>query len=204
MEKENTAPKEQAGGQTEAAAEKEAASSEAVQAEETKDQAQNQKRRGFSKASKREEELEKKIKELEEALNKQKDQLLRTAAEYDNYRKRSEREKTAVYSDATAAAVSEILPVEDNLERALSQKECTVEDLRKGVEMVQTQMKACLKKLGVTEMGAVGEAFDPALHNAVMHIEDESLGENVISQVLQKGYLIGDKVVRHAMVQVAN
>ena len=141
---------------------------------------------------------------MEEALSKQKDQFLRTAAEYDNYRKRSEREKAAVYVDATAAAILEILPVEDNLERALAQKECSVEDLRKGVEMVQAQMKSCLEKLGVSEMGAEGESFDPAIHNAVMHIEDENLGENVIVQVLQKGYKIGEKVVRHAMVQVAN
>jgi molecular chaperone GrpE len=165
---------------------------------------ENTKKKGFSKASKKEQELEKKLHELEEALAKQKDQFLRTAAEYDNYRKRSEREKAAVYADATAAAILEILPVEDNLERALAQKECTVEDLRKGVEMVQAQMKACLEKLGVSEMGAEGETFDPAFHNAVMHLEDESLGENVIVQVFQKGYKLGDKVVRHAMVQVAN
>ena len=132
------------------------------------------------------------------------DRYLRMAAEYDNFRKRSDREKKAIYADATADAVSGLLGVADNLERALAQKDCTVEDLRKGIEMVQNEMRSALRKLNVTEMGAVGDAFDPALHNAVAHIEDETLGENVVAQVFQKGYRIGDKVVRHAMVQVAN
>lgn len=139
-----------------------------------------------------------------EELNKQKDLLLRTAAEYDNYRKRTEREKSTIYSDATAAAVAELLPVADNLERALEQKECSAEDLRKGVEMVMNQLDAALQKLGVTEMGKIGESFNPELHNAVSHIDDENAGENSIVQVFQKGYRINDRVVRHAMVQVAN
>ncbi len=159
---------------------------------------------GSKKAKAEKEEMQKKLDEAEEALKKQKDQLLRTAAEYDNYRKRTEREKAAIYSDATAAAVLEFLPVADNLERALAQQECSVDDLRKGVEMVQTQLKKALEKLGVTEMGAEGEAFDPELHNAVSHIDDESAAENVVAQVYQKGYRIGDKVVRHATVVVAN
>ena len=112
--------------------------------------------------------------------------------------------KKAIYADATADAVTELLVVADNLERALAQKDCTVEDLRKGVEMVMNEMQAAFRKLNVTEMGAEGDAFDPAIHNAVSHIEAEGLGENVVSQVFQKGYRIGDKVVRHAMVQVAN
>ena len=200
MAMENTSPEEQAVQQ----AEEVAGNKPEEEASQPEKESANSKKKIFSKGSKKEEELEKKIHELEEALSKQKRQFLRTAAEYDNYRKRSEREKAAVYADATAAAILEILPVEDNLERALAQKECSVEDLRKGVEMVQAQMKSCLEKLGVSEMGAEGESFDPAIHNAVMHIEDENLGENVIVQVLQKGYKIGEKVVRHAMVQVAN
>lgn len=156
------------------------------------------------KKSKKEEELQKKLEETQAALEKQKDQFLRTAAEYDNYRKRSEREKTAVYADATAAAVKEILAVQDNLERALAQENASAADLHKGVEMVKNQMDAALSKLGVTAMGAAGEAFDPEMHNAVSHIEDEAQGENVISEVFQKGYKIGDKVIRHAMVVVAN
>lgn len=150
------------------------------------------------------EEWQLKLKKMQEELNKQKDLRLRTAAEYDNYRKRTEREKTALYADATSAAVTEFLPVADNLERALAQKDCSAEDLRKGVEMVQALMTAALNKLGVTAMGEVGEPFNPDLHNAVSHVEDEAAGENTISQVFQKGYKIEDKVVRHAMVQVAN
>jgi len=140
----------------------------------------------------------------QEELKQQKDRFLRTAAEYDNYRKRTEREKSMLYLDATAATVAEFLPVADNLERALAQPDCSVEDLRKGVEMVLTQMQNALKKLGVTEMGAEGEPFNPDLHNAVSHIEDENVGENTITQVFQKGYKIEDRVIRHAMVQVAN
>nr|WP_319489434.1 nucleotide exchange factor GrpE [uncultured Caproiciproducens sp.] len=145
-----------------------------------------------------------KLDQAQEELKKQKELLLRTAAEYDNYRKRTEREKAAVYADATSAAVVEFLAVADNLERALEQKDCSIEDLRKGVEMVSTQLKGALTKLGVTEMGETGEAFNPDLHNAVSHMDDENAGENTIAQVFQKGYKIGDKVVRHAMVQVAN
>lgn len=160
-----------------------------------------------AKLKKTEDELEKgqdELKKTQEELKKQKELLLRTAAEYDNYRKRSEREKSAVYADATSAAVAEFLSVADNLERALAQKDCGIEDLRKGVEMVDTQLKGALAKLGVTEMGAIGDAFNPDLHNAVSHVEDENAGDNTIVQVFQKGYQMGDKVVRHAMVQVAN
>lgn len=146
------------------------------------------------------EELEKAKAELA-ALN---DRYLRLRAEYDNFRKRTEREKAAIYDDATSLAVTEILPVADNLERALQLEECSVEDLRKGVEMVQTQLHTSLTKLKITAVGEVGEAFDPNLHNAVSHIEDETLGENVISAVYQKGYKRNEKVVRPAMVQVAN
>ncbi|MGW8115641.1 nucleotide exchange factor GrpE [Caproicibacterium sp. NSD3] len=137
-------------------------------------------------------------------LKKQKDILLRTAAEYDNYRKRTEREKTTAYADATAAAVLEFLPVADNLTRALSQKDCSIEDLRKGIELVQKQMESALKKLGVEPMGKKGDPFDAEYHNAVSHIESDDLGENVIAEVFQPGYKLGDRIVRHAMVQVAN
>ena len=102
------------------------------------------------------------------------------------------------------SVISEILPVIDNLDRALDNKSDNLDDYKKGVEMIGNQFYETLKKLGVEEFGAVGDAFDPGLHNAVMHIDDESLGANVISAVLKKGYRLGDKVVRHAMVQVAN
>jgi molecular chaperone GrpE len=147
---------------------------------------------------------QKKLKATEEQLASQKNLLLRTAAEYDNYRKRTQREKETVYADATAEAVREFLSVQDNLERALKQKDCAADDLRKGIKMVCRQMGDALKKLGVTEMGSEGETFDPALHNAVSHVEDKDTGENTITKVFQKGYQIGGKVIRHAMVQVAN
>lgn len=137
-------------------------------------------------------------------LTRQKDLLLRTAAEYDNYRKRTEREKTMVYSDAAADTLEKVLPVCDNLERALAQTGGSVEDLRKGVEMTLNQLSETLEKMGVTVIGQQGEPFNPEMHNAVSHIEDDSMGENVVAEVLQKGYRIGDRIVRHAIVQVAN
>lgn len=150
------------------------------------------------------EELRTKAGKLEEELKTVREQHLRTLAEYDNFRKRTEREKAGIYNDATIAAVSALLPVADNMDRALEQKDCSAEDLRRGVEMVCKQLQDSLKKLGVEEMAGVGEEFNPDLHNAVSHVENEALEENVISAVFQKGYLLGDKVVRHAMVQVAN
>lgn len=149
-------------------------------------------------------ELQSKLEETNRQMEKQKDLLLRTAAEYDNYRKRTAREKASLYNDATATAVLEILTVADSLDRALEQQECTAEDMRKGVELVQKQMQSALDKLGVEEMGKEGEPFDPELHNAISHVEDEKSGENIVIKVFQKGYKIGDRVIRHAMVQVAN
>ncbi len=143
-------------------------------------------------------------KKTEEDMAKQKDILLRTVAEYDNYRKRTEREKAALYTDAMADTILEFLPVADNLERALAVENSSAEDLRKGVEMVNQQMLDALSKLGVAVIGLEGEPFDPQLHNAVAHVENQDRGENVIDQVFQRGYRIGDKIVRHAMVQVAN
>ena len=144
------------------------------------------------------------IKKLREQLKTLQDQQLRTLAEYDNFRKRTEKEKLAIYTDATAAAAAEILPIADNIERALEAKDADEQSLRKGIEMIESQLHNTLKKLGVEEMAGVGEEFNPDLHNAVSHIEDENFEENVVSAVYQKGYLLGDKVVRHAMVQVAN
>ena len=137
-------------------------------------------------------------------LAAQKDLLLRTAAEYDNYRKRTDREKPSLYADTIAEAVAKFLPVYDNLQRALAQPDCSLEDLRKGVEMVEKQMGETLEKFGVSAVGETGDPFDPAVHNAVSHVEDENLGENVVAAVLQKGYRLGDRIIRHAMVQVAN
>ncbi|MGI6255563.1 MAG: nucleotide exchange factor GrpE [Acutalibacter sp.] len=175
--------------QTPEAKEPQTEASQAQQPEEPKEQ-----------TSQGETELEKLRKEFEE----HKQQHLRVLAEYDNFRKRSQNEKNAIYNNAVSDTVQAILPIADNIERALSQENASAEDMRKGVEMIESQIQACFEKLGITEMGQVGEAFDPNLHNAVAHIEDEALGENVIAAVYQKGYKLGDRVVRHAMVQVAN
>ena len=139
----------------------------------------------------------------EEKYNAEHDAHLRLAAEYDNFRKRTTKEKDASYTNGKADAVAKLLPVYDNLERALNQP---TEDaaFKKGVEMTMTELVNIFTGLGVEIFGNVGDAFDPNLHNAVMHIDDENLGENAISMVFQKGFKIGDKVVRFAMVQVAN
>ena len=131
------------------------------------------------------------------------ERYLRLAAEYDNYRKRSARERESIYSDVRADTVTKFLPVYDNLVRALEQSTAD-EAYRKGVEMIMTQFKDILSRLGVTEIESVGKTFDPALHNAVMHDVDEEQGENVIVQELQKGFMMGDKVIRFAMVKVVN
>ena len=131
------------------------------------------------------------------------DSFLRLAAEYDNFRKRSQKEKDQSYANGRADAVAKLLPVYDNLERALNQ-ETQDSAYKKGVEMTMNELVKIFTGLGVEIFGAVGDSFDPNLHNAVMHTEDENLGENVISQVFQKGFKVGEKVVRFAMVQVAN
>ena len=131
------------------------------------------------------------------------EQFLRLAAEYDNYRKRTAKEKESLWAGAKADTVQAFLPVYDNLERALKQ-ETADEAYKKGVEMTMNQLKEVFAKLGVTEIEAQGKPFDPNLHNAVMHIEDENLGENIVAQVFQAGFMLGEKVIRFAMVQVAN
>lgn len=141
---------------------------------------------------------------VEKELADTKEQLLRVTAEYANFRKRSEKEKNESFVFATAKAVGEILSVVDNLERALSSEQEDYEGLKKGVSMTYDGLMVSLEKLGVTACGESGEQFDPNFHNAVMHIDDESLGENVIVDVFQKGYKINDKVIRPAMVKTAN
>lgn len=153
-----------------------------------------------------EEAPEEKTKEeaLEEQLAQTKDTLLRTAAEYANYRARSAKEKEQTFSNAKGTVIAEILPVIDNLERAVSADQPDYEALKKGVEMTLEGLMASLEKLGVEQYGEAGDSFDPNLHNAVMHIEDDSLDENVITDVFQKGYKVGDRVIRPAMVKTAN
>ena len=139
-----------------------------------------------------------------EQLESVKDQFVRLTAEYDNYRKRTAKEKDSLYQDAKADTIKEFLAVYDNLQRAVSTEGDEDSPHKKGLEMIFHQYQEILKKLGVTEIEAQGQPFDPEKHNAVMHIDDENLGENVVSQVFQAGFLLGDKVIRHAIVQVAN
>lgn len=141
---------------------------------------------------------------LEEELKAKNDAYLRLAAEYENYRRRTTEEKTNIYADATAKAIKEILPIGDSIEMALKSVDNAPEEYKKGLELICNQLKTSLEKLNVETFGEVGEEFNPELHNAVMKIEDDSLGENTIAQVFQTGYKTGDKIIRHAMVQVAN
>ena len=131
------------------------------------------------------------------------DKYLRLAAEYDNYRKRTAKEKESLWTDVKADTAGAFLPVYDNLERALKQ-DTADEAFKKGVEMTMNQLKEVLTKLGITEIPAQGQPFDPKYHNAVMHVEDESLGQNVVAEVFQTGFQCGEKVIRFAMVKVAN
>lgn len=144
---------------------------------------------------------DKKTAALEAELNELKDRHIRTLAEYENYRKRSVKEKESIYTDAYASFASEILPVLDNLERA---EQFGSDGVAEGVKLILTQFRSTLEKLGVTEIKAQDEQFDPNFHNAVMHDQDEGKPANTVSEVLQKGYKIGDRVIRPSMVKVVN
>ena len=139
---------------------------------------------------------------LTEKSNELADKLLRLTAEFDNFRKRTQKEKENLYKDAQAATIGAVLDVLDNLERAALAGDG--DDLSKGVELVIAQFKSVLEKMGVSVIDPQGEAFNPDLHNAVSHIEDENVGENIVVNVFQKGYIMGDRVIRFAMVPVAN
>ncbi len=143
---------------------------------------------------------------LENELKASNEKYMRLYAEYDNYRKRTQNEKVAIYADATAKAVEEILPLADSLTMALSQFEGkdVPPEFTKGIELIANQLKSSFDKLSVTPFGEIGDEFDPNIHNAISKIEDETLGENVIAQVYQTGYKLNDKIIRHAMVVVAN
>ena len=139
----------------------------------------------------------------DDALAAMNDKYLRLCAEYDNFRKRSQKEKDALYDGIKANTLKAFLPVYDNLVRALAQS-TEDEAYKKGVEMIMAQFRTTMEKLGVTEMDCLGQKFDPAFHNAVMHVDDEEKGENEIVEVFQQGFMLGDKVIRFAMVKVAN
>ncbi len=185
------------------AAEAETAENREVNSEAAKDpekEPEKKEKRRFGKKPSKEEE---KIESLEKENAELNDRFLRICAEYDNFRKRSQKEKDALYGDIKANTVMQFLPVYDNLERALKQG-TEDEAYRKGVEMIMTQFCSTLEKLGVKEIECLGQKFDPSMHNAVMHVDDEEKGENEIVEVFQKGFMLNDKVIRFAMVKVAN
>ncbi|HBL41183.1 MAG TPA: nucleotide exchange factor GrpE [Ruminococcaceae bacterium] len=142
--------------------------------------------------------------ELEQQLAEQKDLYLRLAAEYDNYRKRTQREKDALNGEIKVSVIGEFLTVLDNFERASSNADSDFDSYKKGIEMIFTQFGDILKKLGAESFGDIGDAFDPSMHNAVMHIESEDFGESTVAQVFAKGYKCGERIIRCATVQVAN
>lgn len=145
------------------------------------------------------------IEKIKKEMEAQKDKFLRVAAEYDNYRKRTEKEKANIYADAICSTFKEILPIADSICRAIdSLPKDEDNEYKKGLSMINDQFNKVLEKLGIESFGEVGDKFDPELHSAVLHIDDESLGENEIASVFQKGYKTKDKVIRYAMVQVAN
>ena len=172
-------------------------------AEAPKEEPKAEKEDKKEKKSKKEKKEEPKEPDYKAELSGANDRYLRLLAEYDNFRKRSEKEKASRYDDGKTEAVTKFLPVYDNLARALAQS-TEDEAYRKGVEMIMTQFCATLEKLGVTKVESLGKTFDPKLHNAVMHVEDGEKGENEIVEVFQDGFMLGDKVIRFAMVKVAN
>lgn len=174
--------------------------SEENKSDESKTADKKKKDKKESKKDKKNDEL----KQLQEKLESQKESYMRLAAEYDNYRKRTANEKLSIYDDATAKAVEELLPVADSMQMALQSLADAPDEVKKGIELVNQQLEKSFEKLKITSFGEVGDDFDPQLHNAVSKVENEELGENQIASVFQKGYKIGDKVIRHAMVQVAN
>ena len=184
---------------------------QAAEAEEKAEDKAGEKAAEAPKKEKKEEKKEKAKEEKAEAKDEKKaespqgasDAYLRLLAEYDNYRKRSQKEKDSLYADIKADTVTKFLPVYDNLVRALKQG-TEDEAYRKGVEMIMNQFCSTLEKLGVTKTDSLGQKFDPKFHNAVMHVEDDEKGENEIVEVFQDGFMLGDKVIRFAMVKVAN
>ena len=144
----------------------------------------------------------KECEKLEGELKDEKDKYLRMLAEYDNFRRRTQKDRENVYADAYGEALGELLPILDNIERAILYSDNA--NFADGMKAIVGQIASAMEKLGIETFGEAGEAFDPMLHNAVMHVEDESLGENVIAEVFQKGYKKGDRIIRHAMVKVAN
>lgn len=158
----------------------------------------------LDRVKKEADELKKNLEKAETQTQQYRDKLSSLVAEYDNFRRRTSDEKVSILNEAVAKAVGKLLPALDSLEKAEPYAETNPESFKKGVSMTLNQLRDGFSSLGVEEIQAEGEPFDPDLHNAVMHFEDESHGENVVAEVFQKGYKIGEKVIRHAMVKVAN
>ena len=196
-ENKNTAPEDL---ENEEVAEEEEKVTEAEEAEVKETAAEEEKTSGKDK--KKYEKLEAEIEKLNATLAEEQDKYMRLYAEYDNFRKRSSKERDGIYTDAVSDTIKEILPVIDNLERASLYSDA--QKVAEGLKLTAKGAAAMLSKLGITEFAKEGEHFDPNLHNAVMHVEDEDLGEGVIVEVFQKGYRRGDKIIRYAMVKVAN
>ena len=194
MTEENKKPLEEKAPETETAPEPQPEGEKTAKGKKKKEKG------GISFTREQVEQMELAVKQLEST----KDQFARLAAEYDNYRKRTAKEKETLYQDAKADTIKEFLAVYDNLERAAAAPGGEDDPHKKGLEMIFTQYKELLKKLGVSEIEAQGRPFDPERHEAVMHVDDENLGENEVAQVFQAGFVLGDKVIRHAVVQVAN
>lgn len=171
-------------------------------AEEVKKEAQSE-NKASEKKEKKKSKKDVELEALKAELNEKSELLMRTAAEFDNFKKRTEREKASIAEFAKAGIIKKLLPILDNVDRATAADKESA-DYIKGVELIIKQFTGIYSELGIEEVAKVGDTFDPNLHEAVMHIEDENLGENVIAVVLQKGYKIGDTVIRPAMVQVAN
>lgn len=184
--------------ETQAGPEQEAPRTE--EAEKTEKKPKKKKEKGYTFTREQVEQMELAAKQLESV----KDQFTRLTAEYDNYRKRTTKEKDGIYQDAKADTIKAFLAVYDNLERAAATEGDEESPHKKGLLMIFQQVKDILAKLGVTEIEAKGQPFDPERMEAVMHIDDESFGENEVAQVFQAGFMLGDKVIRHAIVQVAN
>ncbi len=166
----------------------------------------DKKKKSAKKADKEKEELKAKVSELEDALKNSEDKYLRMLAEYDNYKKRTQKEKESIYTDATIDSVEKLLSVLDNLERAASVDVANsdTQSVVDGVNKILEQTKEVFSKMGVEEIAALGEKFNPELHNAVMHEDNDEYDENTVSDVFLKGYKLGDKVIRHSMVKVMN
>lgn len=170
-----------------------------AEAEEIKAEAEVKEEKESKKEDKKSVKAEKEIKALKDELAEANDKYLRLAAEYDNYRKRTLKEKSDAYNDAYIDAVKAILPLADSLDKAM---QFTPDD--EGIKAITKQLKDIFAKIGVSEIESDGKEFDPNLHNAIMHEENEELGENVVTQTFEKGYKLGEKIIRHAMVKVAN